>query len=53
MISPQISTVKNKQICQSEHVEDKQICLSTIAYFDKLNMTIDGDFRCHSKNFLV
>ena len=49
----EISIAKNKQICQSEPVEDEQICLSTIAYFDKLNMTIDEVFRCHSKNFPV
>ena len=44
MISIQITSAKTKQICQSEPVEDEQICLSAITYFDKLNMTIDGVF---------
>ena len=53
MTSTQIPTAKNKQICHIELVEDEQICLPTIVYFDKLNMTIDGAFVCDGKNFIV
>ena len=53
MISTKTPTAKNNQICQSELVEDEQICLLSIVYFDKLNMTIDGAFVCRGKNFIV
>lgn len=53
MTSIQIPSAKTKQICQSELVEDEQICLSTIAYFDKLNMTIGGVLGRNCKHFIV
>jgi hypothetical protein len=40
--------LESKQICQSEPVEDEQICLPAIAYFDRLNMTIVGAFETAS-----
>lgn len=52
MISIQIPSAKTKQICQSELVEDEQICLPTIVYFDRLNMTIDGVFEAATMNIL-